>query len=340
MLSPKKLSVEAFEDRITPTVTFAFDNGDLLVNGDGANDFVAVQVSTGYLNIVGTGVSFNGSVPFDGDVEINMGGGNDTVIFQNSYVNGDVTVSLEAGNDRALVQNASVTQDLNVNDGSGNDRIVVQNVYFGDEFDINFDGTRNGSSTELSGFGNDQFVFRSLSNGSDGDDSQWLLKQANTFDTLVVENVHIGERDSVNIVSNDAANVAIKQSSFQSELNIDIGNTLQPGPNIGSNVLMENFYVNGNLTIRTTNGASSAADLVVLRNFSNNDQVDIRTGGGQDNVVIEHAYIADLDVRLGGGNDFLVINQVSGQVAFLNGGGGNNTLAGQFWFNSETEIGF
>ncbi len=319
----RDLSIDLGNGNDTASVQNVIVNQDTLVNGRGGNDEIILQ-----------------NYPNSEDLQVDAGPGRDFVLAQNIYGGmEDATFDLQGGRDTLIVRDLSVGEDLNINDGRGNDRVLVQNVYFGHEFDVNNpeDGANEiPGDTDFSGLGNDLIVFRSLSNGNDGDNSQWLLNEGH--DTMTLQNVNIGEQQFVDVFSFDAVELTIQDARFNSEVNIRVGSS---DDGKGSDILMERFYIKGNLTILTILEPDAGQDTVQLHGFSLNGTLDIMTGGEKDRVEISGTHGSKIQVDLGDGDDQLIIRDVTSFDICLDGGSGTDELCVIcYWFANQQIDGF
>lgn len=148
---------EALEDRVLlSNVTINFQNGDLKITGDSADNTVRVTQNANAIAIEGLqGTTVNGSqamviitprVPDDVMVSFTAGGNNtllmqdmevgddvqvkggrqqDHIAFINGEIGDDVRVKTGNGNDIFYLESTDVEDSVNVNTGSGNDKVAI-----------------------------------------------------------------------------------------------------------------------------------------------------------------------------------------------------------------------
>ncbi len=132
--------IETLEDRVVlaSQLGVVFSNGNLTISGTGAADVLTVSITgTNTVTLGGSGTTFSGagSGPFlvTGNLSINMGNGDDSVLLQVDGADGDglldsgnLSVDLGAGND-TLTTNDDLTFTGNVSilGGTGTDSITL-----------------------------------------------------------------------------------------------------------------------------------------------------------------------------------------------------------------------
>lgn len=132
--------------------------GHLIVEGDGAaNEILIRPVDNGVGDVVGLGSTLVNGGPsaafsgVDGDFRIHLKGGDDGVSIDDGDGNeilGDLEIDLGSGNDQVLIRNFFVHHDLRIRTGSGDDTIELsQTVFVLDQTDIR------------TGAGNDRVLF-------------------------------------------------------------------------------------------------------------------------------------------------------------------------------------
>lgn len=176
-----QLCLEQLESRLTPTVTVAnAANGAVMITGDNANNSIQVQAGPGFVNVVGvngTQVNFaQGFNPgaFNGDIDINLGGGNDQVEIANSFLPGQVQIDEGDGNNTVLIQDVFTPNQITVNNGAGSDAVQIFNAGFGNATINGGAGTDNVNISQVwgnglnmnGGAGTDNVILRNASFGA------------------------------------------------------------------------------------------------------------------------------------------------------------------------------
>jgi hypothetical protein len=100
--------------------------GDIIVNGNGGDDFIFI-----------TGASNTSRMVAPNNVFAYGGNGNDQIVVRNVNANGNVLVEGGTGNDALFVENTWAKRDMNINTswnlnlGYDSNQVVVNNVYVG-----------------------------------------------------------------------------------------------------------------------------------------------------------------------------------------------------------------
>ena len=279
--------VETLEDRkllagnVVANIT---NSGNLVINGDGANNNISVEISEdGFVAITGNdGENIDaGNLEFSrvsGDVRINMRGGDDIVLVDgggNELPVRNLNLIAGSGNDRVAVQNvASITGNLVINTGSGNDEVYM-----------NYAET-SGDLTISSGSGDDYILAGvqakniTIKSGS-GNDVIGLYQSNASEDVLITSSS-----------GDDLVNVGDSSSGLFS-----------PTPR--------------NFTIRTGSGN----DNIYINDSKNTgSNFVIASGGGNDNLTMGRSF-GDLNINLGGGKDFMFLSDHAGTGTARGGGG-------------------
>lgn len=365
------------------------NGGDLILTGDAANNEIEIGLTAedeGYvLGLNGTEVEFDGLVldghtfpvglvqldidlpGLEGDLQINMGNGDDSVTFvandidgtiHSLSVSGDMSVNLGRGSDSlqydggqfhsGVVGETDIrggggsgadyidisqfvsTAGLSVRTGaSGNglDQVLVENSYLLGETQL------KGGSGETEIAVQECFLGDLLIKGGSGDDQLFVAS------SVVVKDVHVDTGSSSNGLPGDY--VGVGSTTIGGDLRIDGRQgttTVQFQPTqMGSQVT-----VVGSTMINTRGGDDSLLiDDLEPAEFMGD--VMIKTGGGSDHVEFEEdtTFGGDLTVNLGGGNDTVEFanNSISVQGnGVLNGGGGEDTAINHpfaIWFSGD-----
>jgi hypothetical protein len=314
----------------TPPV--AVVNGRLLIQGTAAADVVS---------ITGTGVSAQYTVSAFGqtqvvsgvlaDIIVDLGGGDDSLVMNNAFVNGRIEINVGSGRDRVVLGDNSVVStvtDLIVQLGDGDDLLDGKRLFMGRDQSID------------AGAGNDELLF------------QGFFAPAFTLGTSAARNiaVHLGDgNDRCDVVygfvrggwtidgglSSDQVSVfgsacsglvtiaggggadrlAIDTNFFNADLRIDGGS--------GNDELL---LANGLGTQRATVAGGDNADSLIVRNQTA-VQLAIEGGPANDSGDVQGARVDLLFAQLGDGDDELAISSsIVRRQADLDGGLGFDAL--------------
>ena len=112
-------------------------NGELVITGSSGNDTVTITGTgngmTGQFIVV-TGQGSQTVSGVSGDMDINLGEGNDQLVINNAFVNGSIMVNTEGGNDVVnvgLLKVVSTRLDLAISLGDGQDTLNGKRLYIG-----------------------------------------------------------------------------------------------------------------------------------------------------------------------------------------------------------------
>lgn len=130
--------LEALEDRCCPSVTVQQHGDTLEIQGDNANNVVAVVATFGIVTVNANGGQLNSFFGIE-NIEINLGSGNDAVIFETGGVQAsplDPNPFVQA----AQMQNRGFIDMLRANPSLLQNPFIQKLVRFGDTLDVNVDG--------------------------------------------------------------------------------------------------------------------------------------------------------------------------------------------------------
>lgn len=116
--------VELLEPKRFLACDVAFDGRMLEIHCDDAGDLILVRQQAGDLWV---GLDNLGSAENLTDIEIDSGGGNDTVIVQNLEIPGNVEVSTGHGKDVVVAVGLVIGNDLEIKTGADADWVFFQN---------------------------------------------------------------------------------------------------------------------------------------------------------------------------------------------------------------------
>lgn len=272
-----------------------------------------------------------------GDVAATLTGGNlflneaagqagaDQKVAVSQLTNGKIRVAAAAGSatliNGAAFQDFTVTGDLNVNFGGGNDLVVFDQAAPPAVNNINLNV---GVASAAPGTDDDNVILWSVkSRGSvfidTGADDDWVfISGAKIGDGVGVDNLYVNMgagADSVTLknaplLGDLGGSVDIQTYGLASELDVDT-------------VWLENVIVKNDLNIRTGGGD----DLVHIALSTVYDDVDVNTDAGADTVELDRlTFVDSLMTRLGEGADTLTMTNVYGTNGLAMGEGGSDRI--------------
>ena len=302
---------------LTTLTTIAGDfpglDGNLTINMGDGDDLVNIVGTDGPLRPFVTG----------GDLDVNLGHGDDDFFQEISYVGGDAEIRGSHGDDTIQLNELVYAGDTYLHTGhaDSHDELFLTRAHF-------MEAELRGSSGETRIQFNDGTVQTSLEvNTGDGNDEFWMNESG------VGGDVHIdtGSADSNNIPGDY---VIIGHGVIAGDLTIDGRGGMQtidfhpPGTT-------DSFIVVGETTIRTRGGN----DRIFVQDAEPHNfvgDVDIKTGGGHDEVDIQAQTVfeSDLSINLGGGHDNLLFSAMVavGGDGTLKGAGGSDSISSDYLF--------
>ncbi len=360
--------IETLEDRVVlaSQIGVAFSNGNLVLTGSGDADNVTVSITGTNVVTLSTSGTFTGQVAASylvtGNLSINMGNGDDSVILQVDGLDGDgkldsgnLSIDLGAGND-ILTTNDDLTFTGNVSilGGTGNDTIVLgsssASVY---AYKLTIDGGTDGpapstksiilngvtTGSDLS-LKNGGTAFNSVSTGGSAANSiggnLTLVQSAtgstgaySTFltDTSVVGNLSVthGNGTGPGFITINSSNVPVVIGGTATLIN---GNT--NGGNISFFGNANGITVGKNITVK--NGAATGINIIGVSNLNGNGSSASFTNGTStgNNInftgLLGNAFAGTVAVTNGSstGMNFIALNRLSSGKG-TNATNGNST---------------
>jgi Ca2+-binding RTX toxin-like protein len=238
-------------------------NGVLEINGDGASDKLALELSPVDPNTLVLDVGEDGTTDFTFDrstfttIDVEAGGGDDTVDVGNGV--GSVTVDGGAGNDTLHGGDGSDT----LIGGAGNDLI---------------DGGR-GNDVALMGAGNDTFVW-DPGDGSDTVEGQDGKDALDFHGSNAAEHMTVSANGSRVRFTRDVANVIMDLNGIES-LNVT---TLGAADTVTVNDLTGTGLTAANIDLSALGTADGAPDAVVVNGTAGADDVSVSSAGANVDV--------------------------------------------------------
>lgn len=361
----RRLSIEALEEKVplAGDVSVAIVDGDLLITGDTADNWFAIEQPEAFhgfqfrikgLNqttINGLGeqwVYFNGHTR---DIIMNMGDGNDKIFAYgvNSGSNDqpfaaarDLVVDMGAGDDRlvlgvtededfggmmAFQSPVHVGRDLAINMGVGEDSVLIASTQVDDDVSI----SDPAGNTEIVTWPSYLWQYGAVQS-SIGDDLSVSLSSGDDY-VDVVEFTIGGDVIYSTGGGNDEAYLNEFTTGGSVLVNVGSGNNIV---SIGSGTVGGGVLLAGSGANDFRTEFLDVSSSIVLLGSNNDDQVNVNssnaksaiiaTAGGTDYVQLTDSTFTFLTVSLGAGNDTLSMDNVSSTVAILLGGGGSDTL--------------
>lgn len=334
--------IETLEDRVVlaSQIGVAFSNGNLTLTGSAGNDDVIVTITgTNSIMLWSTGTFTGaGAGPFlvTGNVNISMGGGDDTVSLvgasSGKLDSGDFLVDLGSGNDSFFTPdgvNAGITftGNVSVQGGTGNDFMQLggsnaTNTFVANSVtvDMGTAGTKTatldratiGTNVSIKAGGSgDQAVNIGAAGGSSTVGGSVTITQANgaTGYTAGITNFTVTGNVSISNGNSGAngANVNVMTSSVGGTLSVVNGNSA------GTNgVLVLTTTVAGNSTVK--NGSATGTNGITLQGATFN---------GKSNTISNGASLTSSTINLGP----TAASTFAGAVSATNSSGtGNNFI--------------
>ncbi len=308
-------------------------DGDLVVEGTSGNDTVTIRGTgtPGVYNVTGSlGTSTVNGVT--GEIRLEFGDGDDTLVFSGAVVPGDIVLDMGGGNDLIqLGDQAAVSSAANftVLLGAGNDRLEMERVYLLGELLV--ETGAGADRVEIAGVANGtQFWAGSSSIGAttirtgDGDDSIQIslayivgatqLDAGAGNDAVSLGNSAISGATSI-VGGGGFDRLTVDGAYFVQTLVIDGGID-------SDDVQFRNSIVMASASLAGGDGA----DLAAIANVSV-PIFSVTQGAGQDSVTLSGSVLDRFFADLGDDNDALTLesNQIYG-LAELTGGAGTSDL--------------
>jgi hypothetical protein len=302
----RRLQCEPLENRslLAGNVLASVSNGNLLISGDAAGNTISVEsLGSGVVQVRGFGTSINGAAnairtfQVTGDVNIDMGDGDDVLRVTNVLLPGDLNIVLGTGNNDLLMGRTTagdttrfgstgtgplqVSGNLQIAGGVQTDKVSQADVHVGGLASINLDG------------GNDQFNTSRI--------------------TGATENVtYNGALALAMGAGNDLMNVVGLQTN--NNVNVSAAGTL--------NAIATAINVQGSLNVSTGVGN----DTITLKDAVVRDRFFFALGAGDDTVAANNLTGRVL-FQGGDGNDRLNISQTTHvDLVRFEGGAGNDQM--------------
>lgn len=274
-------------------------DGTLTITGDDASNQIAIYAGAAGEVIVAGGADeesetlvddLSEPVTFTGvtNIELEMAGGDDTVVVTNLELAGNVTADLGDGNDQLIVQGTSSDEDET--DEDDDDSLIDLN---GDEELELGEVVIAGDVTVTGGAGNDLAAVSSAS--IEGDVS---FEGEAGKDVFRASDATLGGAVDLTMGAGDDS-VAIGGSEIAGDLTVDDSEAVKKG-----RVALRDTTVAGDVSLTL----ADKADQVIIRDLTVGDEVgggavSIDTAGGNDGVNIRALTAAELSVLTGAGRD-------------------------------------
>lgn len=338
----KNLGLESLENRclLAGNVSASVSGDVLNITGDNLGNTISVEsAGAGKVQVRGFATSVNGNP-------------NAVQVFN---VSGGINIRMNAGPDVVRVTNMVIGGDLNVDLGQGNNELLLGQSAAGDN--VRFGGTPSGPlyvQDDLSVVGNTAAdrVFQSNLHVTD----VGAVSLGDGNDTVQIERP---AGSTANVEYGGLFQVLLGAGTDSLSINglvVDDNMVATDGAGDGS-ISITNMDVHGNLTLTTSNYADSIGiqntnvhnvltvvsqggyDTLTISAIA--DQLNINSGGGNDDVHISSANVGVLNVVLGTGADQLDLLSTTTDEIFAYGSDGNdlflvrNTRAIDALFNGE-----
>ncbi len=306
------LGFEQVESRRLMAVTTSLSAGTLTITGDSASDDIAVvgTANPGEFTVTGrNGTTVNGTpdgsvtIPgVTGDLDADLGDGENVLTIDNTYIAGQIEITTGAGNDWLSLganQPVSPAGQLLVNTGAGSDTLLENNVYIGTSQLI--DTAEGADVVRWIGTSARNFVGGQL---GDGD---------NSFFGSQIAAQGIGMRAGAG-----GNSMAVVLSYASGGLSLEsIGGV--------SRFYVDTVYAEGEIHLVTGFNNSSPVTFNVFRCISS--EIDIAGGAGDDQFKVYGNQLTRMDVNGQSGHDGLDLSYtICSQDIFVVMAGGDDTV--------------
>ncbi|MCY2926415.1 MAG: hypothetical protein NT031_13435 [Planctomycetota bacterium] len=355
-------ALERLEDRtlLSGNVVGLVTAGTLTLTGDGAdNTFTVDQAglsaqqfrltpdATTQINNSGLGVPVIFNV-VKKDVKMNLGAGNDTVVFDTVALPGNVTIKDPLGDTSVTFDASTVVGRVVVRNGAGDDTFSLINASRIDH-NVSIVNGNGDSDTTL----DNSIILWDLKVNSGAGDDQLDLLNVSLVNRYVLASFGKGDTSTLVDDSGITGRLSVKTGAGGTD-DVDIhgGSILSRGLDVRSGGVLtfqaDDTRFDDNVSVRSKGaltadltggsyfafkvvlaGGSKATSYLTFDTVTLNGSLSIRTDGGDDTVAVDDStFHGPTAISLGGGTDTLLLDHTGANP------GPVTTFAGRFAFNA------